>query len=1173
MKRSFGSGLAFWLIFTCALGISTAWGGTDAGGKKWDPRIRPAVTLDLKSDVSDYSIDLFFPLLSGPESLTFLNLVLRTDTAENNEQNIGIGYRRLLGDDKLILGGNLFFDTTRSRLGNRYNQFGVGLEALSKWLDFRANYYKPTGDETNPEDSLNRYRFGSTAIIFSNGIEEALEGFDAEAGVLVPFISNYVETRAYIGGYRYDSATLGTLDGAKARLEARPVQLVSLSIEFSDDDLGSATFVSGYLDIPFALDELLRGGNPLRGAKGLLALGKGARSVPERMTEKVVRDRNIKTVAGSAESGEEVADIIYVNEDNTDPGGGDGTLQDPYACLDSLPQDAEGYIYVFSSDGSPDTYEDTHLALPDNVVLWGEGYYHPVFKLGGSHCGSDPALNPILEGNGSDPVITLGDNNEIMGLTIEGGSEGIHGENIHGTNVHDNIIQGNVGTGSGIHIENTFSDPASISGLDLSYIFRDNQVLNNAGDGIFLSTTIEAPDITGTSITNIFEDNTVQGNSGSGIHVANSLTAEGVADEDGNVEASISLSSVENTFGDNSLGQNSGDGLHLENEAYAGAVNEGEGAGPVTAGITGLSVLNALTDNCMSENGDAGARMENTMTAYASNNGVLAGGISASVSDSSLLNEIEENTFSSNGGGGIYILAQLDTDARNEGEADSLYSEISGSTIGNFLLENETYENTCCGAELESFMNSFALNQGTIMDEVTSTISSTGLINEIEENDFSDNEEYGLYLKNGAHAAAYNFDGQAGSATASITGLLLGNVVSSNEMKRNGFDGAEIYNYLEADADNYNGEVGGGLIASITYSGIINEFEENDFCSNSEDGLDLYNTLDVYSYNFGTAVNVSAGISDLILENILVENEMKGNASEGADIANEIEAYAYNYGLMSGELEAAISGSGLVNEIEDNEFSENGDNGLLLSNALQTEGFNRLGSAGSLSSLITGFTLENILSSNEAADNGEKGAEIANTVDSIAANEGAIAGALSAAISESNIENELDRNAFSGNGDDGLYLGNRLKAEVSNWYGSAGSAGSAISGAAIENILTENGMSGNGGFGLNLRNLTGADAEDLEINLFMEENVISLNGDWGIYLFYEGSGTFTGDLGGGALGSAGGNSIFGNTECALCNRTGASIKAENNWWGSADDPDPVIGGDPVDHSPWLTAAP
>ncbi len=494
-----------------------AWGAASAN--PWKGQIRPGVMVGDDNNPTDFFLDLFFPVTGNEKNLFFLNPHLRFDDEDSNEENIGFGYRGFQFNDKVILGANAYYDTMRSQYDKTYQQLGVGIEVLSQWVDFRSNYYLPISSKRKHIEDLDVYKFGSYELLVNKGYEEAMKGIDAEVGVLIPGISNVIETRAYIGGYLYDTETVGTLDGWKFRGEIRPSNLINLNVEVRHDKVrGTDAYFGGYLDIPFSVEAIFKGGDPFKGFKEAAAFGKGARSLKERMTEKVVRDRHIATIATPEEEDTHVADMIYVNQDNPNPGV--GSLEDPYKDIMDAPDDLRyqdgAYVYVFSWDNDADTYNDVHITLEPNMVLWGQGYYHPLYKLGGGP-------RPILDGGGTGTVVTLADNNEIMGFTIQNGEHGIYGEDIKGTYIHHNIIQNNGGVGSGIHIENSFLG-ADISGLNLSYIFDSNQIRDNTGDGIYLSTGMAGENsVSNSSINNVFTNNTIYDNSGNGIYLYSQL--------------------------------------------------------------------------------------------------------------------------------------------------------------------------------------------------------------------------------------------------------------------------------------------------------------------------------------------------------------------------------------------------------------------------------------------------------------------------------------------------------------------------------------------------------------------------------------------------------------------------------------------------------------------------
>lgn len=84
--------------------------------------------------------------------------------------NLGLGYRRLVWDRRLMLGANAFLD---KEWDDDHNRAGVGVEARSMPFDLIANYY---------EALSGRHR------VDSDTYERALDGFDVELGVQVPHL-------------------------------------------------------------------------------------------------------------------------------------------------------------------------------------------------------------------------------------------------------------------------------------------------------------------------------------------------------------------------------------------------------------------------------------------------------------------------------------------------------------------------------------------------------------------------------------------------------------------------------------------------------------------------------------------------------------------------------------------------------------------------------------------------------------------------------------------------------------------------------------------------------------------------------------------------------------------------------------------------------------------------
>ena len=452
------------------------------------------------------SLEYFLPLYQHPRALPFLNYRGTMIDVGASEHNFGGGYRHLFGEDFLITGANLYWDSRHSVHGNRFNQLGVGVEALTKWIDLRSNFYLTLSDEELVSSSSS-FRFASTSInrVSAQTIEEPLTGFDYEAGVLVPVISRFIETRAYAGGFFYDSDLGKNLYGFRGRIDIYPSPLFTVQLQVKNDNQsGTDFFVGGYISIPFELGNLVQLKNPFQDFKKFFKLGGGARSMQERMTEPVFRDFDIVTL-DHVEDKEEVVvpNVIYVDNRNDADAAESGTLEHPHNTL------LEGFgnprygpgatIYVRAGDLTSVGYEDSYT-LTSNTVLWGQGF--EMFPgIGG---GAFPKIDCM----GADPCVAMGVNTELMGFIIDPGVNGVGATNVSGVSIHHNTITGH--TMNGIIISNTDG------GVHTGFSIFGNTITGNGTNGIYVYNT-------GGSTTSGFtaRGNTITGNSYNGIYTYN----------------------------------------------------------------------------------------------------------------------------------------------------------------------------------------------------------------------------------------------------------------------------------------------------------------------------------------------------------------------------------------------------------------------------------------------------------------------------------------------------------------------------------------------------------------------------------------------------------------------------------------------------------------------------
>lgn len=256
--------------------------------------------------------------------------------------SLGLGYRHLLDEMGLILGGNVFFDHTETRNGSQINQAGLGVELLSKWVDARANVYLPS-THTNLYDTQKTrlvssrtasqllsqrvsgasgngaFGFRDNNLVFGGGEtvsvfrdtttrtirsmtveqrEAGMTGMDAELGVLLPWVDRFADVRLFGGYYYYDNPFGSDIDGFKGRLEIRVVPAITLDAEYYSDDrlIGSHWYAGVRFNVPFELANLNRGVSPFDGfTESFRRPSEVDRSVAARMDENIMRQSSART--------------------------------------------------------------------------------------------------------------------------------------------------------------------------------------------------------------------------------------------------------------------------------------------------------------------------------------------------------------------------------------------------------------------------------------------------------------------------------------------------------------------------------------------------------------------------------------------------------------------------------------------------------------------------------------------------------------------------------------------------------------------------------------------------------------------------------------------------------------------------------------------------------------
>ena len=144
--------------------------------------------------------------------------------------NAGLGYRRLVSDNTIMLGLNAFYD---HEFPYDHGRYSIGLEARSTVGEINANMYQATTKWKSAETGFE---------------ERALDGWDIEVGLPLPYMN---WATVFVKRYKWDG-----VDGAKdlkgndAQLRAYVPILPGLEIQagrtFKDDDKDSNYFIATF---------------------------------------------------------------------------------------------------------------------------------------------------------------------------------------------------------------------------------------------------------------------------------------------------------------------------------------------------------------------------------------------------------------------------------------------------------------------------------------------------------------------------------------------------------------------------------------------------------------------------------------------------------------------------------------------------------------------------------------------------------------------------------------------------------------------------------------------------------------------------------------------------------------------------------------------------------------
>lgn len=178
-----------------------------------------------------YSVMTVQPISDNGNSVFFNQSRVAYSTDGRTTANVGVGYRQLTNDEKILMGVNAFYD----------HQFPYGHQRSSYGAELRSSAFEVNG---NYYVANSGWRDAGT--IFE---ERAMDGRDIEIGAQVPYLP---WAWGFVQNFYYDGKAGDDIQGMKYSLRLRPFE----NIEFegghtSNDETSDNNFIMARYRIGF----------------------------------------------------------------------------------------------------------------------------------------------------------------------------------------------------------------------------------------------------------------------------------------------------------------------------------------------------------------------------------------------------------------------------------------------------------------------------------------------------------------------------------------------------------------------------------------------------------------------------------------------------------------------------------------------------------------------------------------------------------------------------------------------------------------------------------------------------------------------------------------------------------------------------------------------------------
>jgi len=443
--------------------------------KKWQP------FLDVEGKLGSHRHlgegDFFIPLVQDQNTLLYTDIRYRLDNESSREGNFGLGLREILPSD-WIIGGYTYYDRRKTPYDNYFSQITAGLEALSVDWDFRANVYIPIGTTSHLEDALSSVDFSGTSIMYSQGEERSMKGYDAEIGYRLPIFDAQEEQqiRIYAGGYRFYEDDVQSVQGPRGRIDLTFDEVpflwkgsrLTLGAEVQRDSVrGRQSFASLRLRIPF--------GNQKEKSAPIKKLS----AIEKRMTTPIIRDVDIVSQAGVFEAPKKVTTdangnrIKFVKSDSTTGANLTPTIESA----------GENSTVVLNGDFSG---VDSYTSLKEGQTIIGGGSIGITTPAGKKVSVLVP--NASITGKGAyfgnaNTFFNMANNSSLIGISANlnhtdsaSGTNMFYINDVHNVTIKDNNFSLNASDGTNLYMTTI---------IDSTNVYIGNNTMNMNSDGDF----------------------------------------------------------------------------------------------------------------------------------------------------------------------------------------------------------------------------------------------------------------------------------------------------------------------------------------------------------------------------------------------------------------------------------------------------------------------------------------------------------------------------------------------------------------------------------------------------------------------------------------------------------------------------------------------------------------